>query len=47
MASGGKRPNSGRKPLNLGRSQRNIRMTDAEHKAVVALLEQLRKEPTQ
>lgn len=47
MASGGKRPNAGRKPLGLNRSQRNIRMTDEEHKAVVAFLEQLRKEKTQ
>jgi hypothetical protein len=47
MPSGGARPNSGRKPMNLGRNQRNIRMTDAEHAEVVKLLEQLRKESTQ
>lgn len=46
MPSGGARPNSGRKPMHLGREQRNIRMTDAEHAEVLKLLKQLRKDPT-
>lgn len=44
MASGGKRPNSGRK--HSGRKQMNIRVTDAERAEVLRLIEQIRKEPT-
>ena len=46
MPSGGARPNSGRKPMNLGREQMNIRVTPEEKRMILALVEALRKEPT-